>query len=257
MLRTDSGRATRARRSARPSPPATPRSPSTSSVNSSSTALTVPSRSSSSRPRRNGRMKRRLNRICSSPSVVSMCDPKMSRMVDAGESVVKRSQSARTRRMSSRRVSSHIPSSGAHVTGSAVLSSWKRGYGSSASESMVTWDPSGNRTDLSVMACRQFSASEAVQHGCIAARMPGGFFHGLLDPIGRWWTGCRESRLHLTSCRAAAILGHRVPIASVPPGNSRHTVRNRALAAPLQHRQATSDPLRGSPPGLRRRLRSG
>ena len=68
-------------------------------------------------------MKRRLYRICSSPSVVSMCDPKMSRIVDSGESVVKRSQSASTATMSSRLVSIHIPSSGAHVTGSALRNS--------------------------------------------------------------------------------------------------------------------------------------
>ena len=72
-------------------------------------------------------MKRRLYRICASPSVVSIWDPKMSRMVDAGESVVYRSQSASTRTMSSRRVSSHIPNSGAQVTGSAARSSWNSG----------------------------------------------------------------------------------------------------------------------------------
>ena len=89
-------------------------------------------------------MKRRLYRICSSPSVVSIWDPKMSRMVDLRESVVNLSQSDNTRTMSSRRVSSHIPSRGAQVTGSASRNSWKIGYGSSASASKLTAAPRGN-----------------------------------------------------------------------------------------------------------------
>ena len=156
MLRHDRGRATRARKSADRITSGSRVCRFSSRITSSSTDSTVPSRLRSSCPLLNGPMKRRLYRICASPSVVSMWDPKMSLMFDAGESVVKRFQSARTRTMSSRRVSSHMSSSGAHVTGSAARNSWKTGYGSSASASMVKRAPRGYRW------ARSFSLSATI-----------------------------------------------------------------------------------------------
>ena len=158
MLRHDRGRATRARKSADRLTSGSRVCRFRSRITSSSTDPTVPSRLRSSFPLLNGPMKRRLYRICASPSVVSMWDPKMSLMVDAGESVVKRSQSARTRTTSSLRVSSHMSSCGAHVTGSSVRNSRKVGYGSSASASMVKRAPRGNRRARS-SAWRRLSAT--------------------------------------------------------------------------------------------------